>query len=70
MPLLNGKFVDASVIDPAKHKFIGTFRPATNPMADPHGYILCSCGEILQVRGQEVEHYRRGCCDELQYVDL
>jgi len=29
--LLNGKFVDATIIDANKHKFIGLFRTPTQP---------------------------------------
>ena len=70
MILLNGLYVENSDIDPAKHKFIGRFRPAVNPMANPTGYIACLCGNILKVRGEEITHYNNGCCDINQYVDI
>ena len=70
MVLLNGKLVESSEIDPAKHRFIGRFRPAENPMANPRADILCTCGQILRFVGMETEHYNRGCYDLNQYVDI
>ena len=68
MALLNGKFVDASEIDPARHRFIGTFRPPQAPRGE--GYMLCTCGSILQTVQCVQEHYQRGHCDTNQYVDI
>lgn len=70
MVLLNGKTVAESEIDPARHRFIGRFRPATNWMADARTDVLCSCGDILRYVHQLQEHYNRGCCDMNQYVDI
>ena len=70
MVLLNGKMVEEKEIDPAKHKYIGRFRPATNWMQGVTCNIICSCGEVLRYVHQSKEHYDRGCCDINQYVDL
>lgn len=70
MALLNGKHVPDEAIDPAKHKFIGRFRPATNWMDGVNTDVLCACGEILKYRHQGKEHYDAGCCDVNQYVDI
>lgn len=67
---LNGKLVQPEEIDPAKHKYIGRFRPAYNPITDPQSDVLCRCGEILRYVGEEREHYNRGCYDVNQYVDI
>jgi len=68
--LLNGNYVQPEVVDPTKHRYVGMFRPPVNPVINPTTDILCRCGEILKYRGQEVEHYRRGCYDVPQYVDI
>ncbi len=68
--ILNGKFVQPEEVDPAKHKFIGLFRPATNPILNPDTDVLCRCGRILRFVGEEQEHYAKGCWDREQYVDI
>ena len=67
---LDGKRVEPAVIDPAKHRFLGMFRPARNPWENPSFDILCTCGEILKYHHQEVAHYKRGCYDVPQYATL
>ena len=67
---LDGKLVDPGVIDPVKHRFLGMFRPARNPWENADCDIFCACGEILKYRGQEIEHYKRGCYDVPQYAML
>ena len=68
--LLDGTFVDPTTIDPKLHRFIGMFRPAVNPFANPTCDILCVCGATLRYRGQEDEHYRKGCFDSPQYISI
>lgn len=69
--LLNGKTVEASAIDPAKHRYLGMFRPPTNWLIPvTPGYVLCPCGQTLQMREQSIDHYRMGHCDMQQYVDI
>lgn len=72
MPLLNGKFVAAAVIDPAKHRYIGSFRPPENPLIPKASCyaVHCRCGQSLTTYQDGWEHYRNGCCDEPQYVDI
>lgn len=68
--LLDGKKVFATEIDPAKHRYIGMFRPATNPFANATANVMCTCGEILQSNPATVRHYKQGCYDLNQYVSL
>ena len=68
--LLDGKKVDPSNIDPEKHRYLGMFRPATNPIANPTSYIYCNCGQILKYRGEETQHYIKGCFDIPQYQSI
>ena len=67
---LDGKAVPALEITPERHRFLGMFRPAENPMANPKTDIPCTCGEILKYRGLEIQHYRKGCYDVPQYVTI
>ena len=67
---LDGKRVDPNTIDPLMHRFLGMFRPARNPFENPNCDILCTCGDMLRYRGQEIEHYKRGCYDVPQYAML
>jgi hypothetical protein len=69
--LLNGKYVKPEEIDPAKHKFIGYFRPPRNPLqTNGAAYLICACGEMLKFRHEAREHFESGCFDTQQYVDL
>ena len=68
--LIDGEIRTETELNPAKHRYLGMFRPSPNPMQNPRGYILCKCGEVLQYRGQEYDHYIRGCCDIPQYVTI
>ncbi len=80
MPLLNGKSVSAGEIDPAKHRYIGMFRPAECPNAkcnDPKtgqeiyaDALICNCGSTLWSVNAIREHYKNGCFDQPQYVDI
>jgi hypothetical protein len=69
--LLNGQFVDDAEITPAKHKFVGMFRPAENPLM-AHGcyFVICPCGDTLKYVHESREHYLKGCLDTPQYVDI
>lgn len=68
--LLNGKSVKASEIDPARHRYIGRFRPAVNPVGRANGIVICTCGALLHYRHELSEHFNRGCFDLNQYVDI
>jgi hypothetical protein len=71
--MLNGKVVEASIIDPAKHTFIGNFRSPEPPCSDPtkaYGIYLCSCGHALEMREDIRKHWYEGHMDIPQYVDI
>lgn len=75
MPLLDGKYVASDEIDPAKHKFIGTFRPPSQPDSklingSYSGIILCPCGRGLQSAQETAEHWQRGHFDTPQYISI
>lgn len=73
MPLLNGQYVDASAIDPQRHRYLGMWRPPVNPLAATSpgvAVIICSCGAHLRYVHEGEQHYLRGCCDTPQYVDI
>lgn len=70
MAFLDGEFVDDDLISPKLHKFIGMFRQPNPPDVGQCDYFLCACGERLSVRGQEREHWHRGCFDSAQYVTI
>lgn len=85
-PILDGQPVDPSLVDPAKHRFIGTFRPASKqdcqPIEGEFPTKLCpSCGGrfapyYLTETHQEAlakwqdKHWRNGCFDVPQYVSI
>ena len=65
--LINGKACDASLVDPRKHKFIGTFRSATVPntkYVDKDGSIkyaqvyMCPCGCNLWDKQSVFSHWQ------------
>ena len=68
--ILNGVHVYASLINPKEHLFLGMYRPAANPLTDVSCDVLCRCGEMLRYRGQEREHYLKGCYDLPQYATI
>jgi hypothetical protein len=71
MVLLNGEYVDKAMIDPAKHKFIGVFRPLSYPKSDgTWGVWECSCGHNLQVAEACHAHWMLGHMDIPHYVDI
>ena len=67
MVYLDGKLVEESVIDPAKHKFAGAFRPPALSEYQGKGYIACPCGSMLQTFQQSSAHWQQGCFDVPQY---
>lgn len=71
MVLLDGKFVKDKEIDPAKHKFIGTFRQPHPPVSDGSwGVYLCSCGHSLWYVEECFAHWQLGHMDTPQYVTI
>jgi len=71
MVYLNGKEEDDSIIDPAKHKFIGSFRPPDFPRSDGTWAVyMCGCHRPLWTVEECYEHWVLGHMDILQYVDI
>ena len=70
--LLDGKHVAGSSIDPAKHRYIGMFRPAINGLipSKPVYAVICTCGHHLKFHEECISHYRSGCIDIPQYVSI
>ena len=72
--LLNGEFVEISIIDPLKHTFIGTFRSPEPPCQDPTksfpGYFKCNCGALLEMREDVRRHWYEGHLDIPQYINI
>lgn len=66
MAILDGKHVNNDIINPAKHKFIGMFRP---PKA-LFGLHICSCGQTIDNFGAATTHYLAGHDDEPQYETI
>ncbi len=67
MPYLDGHIVEDSVIDPAKHRYIGMFR---RPYDCPNAYVACTCGAILQTMEITREHWQAGHWDQPQYETM
>ena len=79
MPYLDGTPVNPDEIDPAKHKFIGLFRPPAAPTTrhiDDSGKVIyadafmCGCGQTLWTIQDIYDHYQRGHFDEPQYITI
>ena len=80
MSLLDGKQVKPEEINPAKHRFIGTWRPPAVPVRPRIRGVVCPCGQelnYLQGSGQILVdgsrafvHWQAGCFDEPQYVTI
>jgi len=68
MAILDGRQVDPSIINPARHRFIGTWRPPSAPVSAKGAWIACHCGHVLQAVGENFQHWQRGCFDQPQYV--
>lgn len=71
MPILDGKPVDASVIDPAKHKYIGMWRPPEPPQ-ERCDFSLPRLDAMVawnnNLRSQDA--WRKGELDVAQYVTI
>jgi len=76
MVYLNGKKVQNDAIDPAKHIFIGCFRPPSPPASNwpisegAWRVIACPCGDHLWTVKACHEHWRDGHLDVPQYIDI
>lgn len=69
--LLNGQYVDAATIDPARHRYLGMFRPATNGLLHHSAdVVICPCGASLWTVQDGRQHYKDGCLDSPQYVTI
>jgi hypothetical protein len=77
--LLNGKFVEANIIDTNKHKFIGLFRTPAQPetiyydennVKQQTDVYLCPCGQMLWTTNGIFDHWRHGHMDIPQYIDI
>lgn len=71
--ILDGKAVNPDEVDPAKHRFLGMFRPAQSMEAECRkagAFMQCSCGQTLMVHGAVDKHWRQGCFDVPQYVTI
>jgi len=65
---IDGKLVPESEIDPAKHTYIGQFRPPYKFAGG--GYVLCDCGRTLQTVDEVFHHYQSGHWDTAQYQTI
>lgn len=70
MAILDGEFIDDKDIDPAKHKFIGTFREPFSAYEDMAGEFHCRCGEHLFNQQSILDHWQKGHMDAPQYVSV
>jgi hypothetical protein len=67
---LDGKFVRPEAIAADKHRFLGMFRPPTDPFDGAKTDCLCGCGAILRYVGESQKHWMQGCHDTPQYVSI
>lgn len=70
MAILDGEFIDDKKIDPAKHRFIGTFREPFSAFEGMVDVFHCRCGENLFNQQAILEHWQRGHMDAPQYVTI
>jgi hypothetical protein len=70
MALLDGKFVKSEEIDPAKHRFIGTFRQPQPPDGSGCYAVICTCHAPLHTAGAVREHWMQGHFDVPQYITV
>ena len=68
--LLDGQQALPKDINPARHRFLGSFRPPVNPFDGATCDCLCPCGKILRYVEESRQHYMQGCFDVLQYVSI
>ena len=66
---LDGMLADSEDILPAKHHFIGMFRPPTPQSICAHG-PRCVCGMLLQYEDEVFSHWQMGHADVPQYQSL
>ena len=69
LPLLDGQPVEESIIDPAKHRFLGTFRPPV----PPRDITTCPCGvSLITYYGPDLhfQHWQLGHLDVPQYQTI
>ena len=64
--ILDGKHVNNDIINQAKHKFIGMFRPP-GPYNRRH---TCNCGITIESISESNDHYMMGHDDEPQYETI
>ncbi len=67
MILLDGKLTEDDRLDPAKHKFIGTFR---YPVPNTCAYFVCPCHSILRAQPEVIAHWQSGHMDIPQYASI
>lgn len=68
--LLNGRYVEAMEIDPAKHQYIGMFRPAEVDYFPGHCPV---CHETTSSYAHGIDmnrHIKKGCFDVPQYINI
>ena len=79
MVYLDGRKVSVEMIDPAKHRFIGSFRPPQQPdtrftredgTVEYAAVMVCGCGRHLWDVQSVGEHWRQGHMDTPQYVTV
>jgi len=77
--LLDGKEVDAKVLDQARHRFVGVFRPPVCPdtgfinesgKKEYGGVYMCSCGHALWTHEEIFDHWLKGHMDVFQYETI
>ncbi len=69
--MLDGKLVDSAELDPAKHTYIGFFRPVFRPVTQAAHAIVCGvCSTRFYTNEGMREHYNGGCFDIPQYRSI
>lgn len=67
---LDGVLTDSTEIDPAKHTFVGMFRPPTAGAYMGNGLVACPCGSILHLMSDSFLHWQVGHFDVPQYKTI
>lgn len=68
--ILDGGYVTPDTIDPAKHRYIGIFRPPAPIVPTGEHRMHCpSCHQIMytSMGNSLVQHWQKGCFDVPQY---
>jgi len=68
--LLDGKYTDPAEINPAKHRFIGMFRPPIPPELDKWGGYCPECRSVRLHEEKPWSCWREGHFDIPQYVTI